>query len=190
MGKKQQKAGADWEKAVIEECELEQRRGRARVERRKPGMNILKSLGRGRFECVHAKDRTVDFEGVLEGGLAVRFDTKRTQNADRFDFSLISDEQLERMANLAMLGGVAFLYVLQMPSAAVRRHRWILPVNEQARVAGVAHRRSRELLVNETRESIRWDALGEEFEVLPSETWLDAFLRLRSLGIFAGRGAA
>ena len=190
MGKKQQKAGADWEQVVIEECDQEWRRGRAKVERRKPGMNILRSLGRGRFECVHAKDRTVDFEGVLKGGVAIRFDAKRTQDPDRFDFALVSDEQLERMANLAAMGGVAFLYVLHAPSPLARRHRWLLPVSDMARIAGVAHKRSRELLVNETRESVRWDALGEELEVKPSETWLDAALRLGRFGVFSGWGAA
>ena len=177
MGAKSQKAGAAWEDSVLIECKREFSRLRARVERRKPGLRVLSS-SRGVLRCVADGEPTVDFGGVLAGGRAIFFDTKTTSNPDRFAFNLVEDKQLEFLAANAAMGSLTFLYVLQARAEGHRRRRWLLPVDDRARIAAMAHKRSHELLVNETRESLRWDGLPNVLEVLPGQTFVDALLRL------------
>lgn len=180
MGAKSQTSGATWEKAIVAECAREFARARATIERRTPPMAILKALGRGRFECVHAKLATVDFIGVM-GGRAVAFDAKHSQTATRFDFASVRDGQLEYLARYARCGGVAFLYVLSSPTDGRSQTRWVLPVCARARIAGIAHARSHEALVGADMDvSVRFDALDAAMQVAAHETWVDAVCRLEA----------
>ena len=161
------------------ELEREYRLGRASVERRKPPMNIVGKGKGGVFPCRHGGKGVVDFEGTLLPGRSVKFDAKHTQVATRFDFKGVSDEQLEYMARHARCGAITFLYVLSDPTDGRAQTRWVIPVCERARIAGIAHARSHEALIApDLPVSVRFDELDPAMQVHTSESWVDAVLRL------------
>lgn len=189
MGGRSQKVGAAWEQLVIQECKTELKRDRARVARRKPEVNILEVEEDGKVSGYRSRRASVDFDGHTRGQV-IFFDTKHSENPDRFDFSQVEDEQLTLLATEARAGAITFLYVLQARQGE-RDVRWVLPVDQDAVIADVRHRRSLTLMSQETRESVRWDSLPGLYRLEMWETWLDAVLRLRAVGVFPDlRGAA
>lgn len=58
-----------------------------------------------------AKQSTVDYTGILNGGKSIAFDAKETQSKTSFPLSNIKDHQLAYLAFHQKLGGISFFMI-------------------------------------------------------------------------------
>lgn len=118
---------------------------------------------------------TVDFTGVIKGGLAVAFDAKVTSHETRFDFSALESRpksanartQREILASYAAFGAAAFVYV-RHECDIVRTREYLFPVEADGTVAGIRSKRSISFTNGEARPYL----VGRD------QTWYD---KLREL---------
>lgn len=178
-GKASVEQGKDLESALTDQCDMLRRYGRADVEKKTNPLRIIRPLDARQFVCVKTKSETVDFNGTIKGGRAVYFEAKSTRQADRFPFALVGDAQIDFMRRHAALDGIAFLYAASLTHG----REYVLPVDSVGRIGLVVHKRCADLFNGgRTRESIRWDAMRDEWRVRPGEVWLDTVQRLHATG--------
>lgn len=132
------------------------------------------------MRCVRVKASGVDFDGTLDGGRAVYFEAKSTDSATRFDFKLISDDQLALMARRAKMGAACFIYV-RASAIGIEGQDYILPVNGDGQVCGWTPFQA--LLAPIGVKSVKWAELTP-WAVARRELWLDACERLGEAGLW------
>ena len=193
QGRRNKKQGDALETHLERSCELIAARGEAQVRKRSNPLTILESLGRGQFRCVKTASEGVDFDGTLSGGRGVQFDGKTSSHDARFEFRVVSDDQLRHLAHHARLGALCFLYVRQLSTGGRVLADYLLPVDGQGHIAGTPSKRSkppakvalnREALAEydaQRRESLRWEDC-QGWKVRPGEDWLRAWRRLEREG--------
>lgn len=64
----------------------------------------------GSFKAVFEKKAQADFKGTLKGGRSVHFEAKHT-DADRIEYSAVSDKQEENLDKTMQMDGVCFVLV-------------------------------------------------------------------------------
>lgn len=184
-GKRSQYIGAQFERFVEDELAFEYRQGRACVKKMRPPMRVRHKVkgNNKQFVCEHTHAPTVDYEGVINGGVSVKFDAKLTEDDKKFSFNAIGDKQIAHLAEHARFGGVSFLYVAKAPQGFARE-RYVLPVDANGRIAGIVHRRCERLLImGKQRASIKWEEIPERYRVQGKhESWLDVLIRLEEEG--------
>ncbi len=102
--------GAAFECLIDASCERYKAAGRAAIEKTPEPMKVLKNLGGGRFEAVFAKKAQVDYKGCKNGGRAIAFDAKATDN-DKILQSAITPEQSSQLEAMDTLGCDCFVLV-------------------------------------------------------------------------------
>jgi penicillin-binding protein-related factor A (putative recombinase) len=186
MGKKSQAHGAAFEKRLGMQINLLRRTRKAAIRRVKPPMSIVGKQHNGVFPCRHSGEHTVDYEGTLAGGRAVYFDAKSSSGKVSFSFSGVRDSQIDYLAEHARMGALCFL-VVERTISPRERAEYVLPVCGKGRIAGVAHKRSLEVLESATRESVKWSELDEGgWRAAASETWADVVARQGDLWLGEG----
>jgi penicillin-binding protein-related factor A (putative recombinase) len=164
---KSKKRGNTWEAEIAAENALLHAAGDARIKKAPDVFRVLGTLKSGRPDVVRARKSEPDFYGLCAGGRFVAFDAKRSTSKARFGLPQIGAKwwhQIEALAEIAALGGLAFLYVLIDSDDVFKRRRFVFPVTADEHVAGVDPRLER---------SIRL-ADATPYRVELGETWLDA----------------
>lgn len=75
-----------------------------------PMKPLAKPDRKGRFLACFIKKAQPDFQGTLVGGRSVVFEAKHTE-ADRIDYSRLTDEQVKKLKKHHALGAAAFVLV-------------------------------------------------------------------------------
>ncbi|WP_036130320.1 Holliday junction resolvase RecU [Listeria sp. SHR_NRA_18] len=74
-----------------------------------PNEWTVKRAGGRIVEAFPSKKSTVDFEGILQGGISIAFEAKETTNKTSFPLDNIKEHQLEFLRSHDRLGGCSFL---------------------------------------------------------------------------------
>lgn len=164
------------EQRIKAQCEMLERRGRARVRRAHHdaqvsaparGGKVLAHLVKGGWRC--------DFEGWLCGsGRVVALEAKTSHASPSWPLGDVLDDQALRLSTVARDGGLALLYVQRWHEG--RATDYLLPVDAQGVIAALAAHPALVVMSGE-RKSIRWADL-EPWRVGSQELWLDAAERL------------
>jgi hypothetical protein len=163
------------ERMLLAQCELLTARGRGRVTRCHPDVQVVRQLPRGRVEGFVQGIR-LDFEGALApSGRCVLLEAKTSHAGTSWPLADLGDEQALRMAAWASCGALALLYVQRWDGLS-RAGDYLLPVDGQGRIAGLVTHPALAVLDGE-RKSIRWEDM-EPWKVGAGELWLDAAERL------------
>ena len=172
------------EQRIKAQCEMLERRGRARVRRAHHDAQIDGPAPRGKLLAHLIKDgHRCDFEGWLRGsGRIVALEVKTSHESPSWPLGDVRDEQARRLACVASDGGLALLYV-QRWDGPRPLDEYLLPVDGAGRIAEVTHKRSHDSLLGSGRESMRWDELESlGLKVGAGEMWLDALERIVAAG--------
>lgn len=179
QGARSKAQGAIYEDLIEAECNALWAQGRAKLVRQPTPLKPLRPINRapGMFEAVLQAQASLDFEGTLRGGRAVYLDAKSTRDNARFNYSLISTDQLTHAADHAYMGGLALIVAMRLSAHGALISRHVLEIDEGGRIAGLDHTRS----FNEhgARASLRWDSDEMAARLVRNgEKWLDAVERL------------
>ena len=170
-----QVAAQGLERMLLAQCEVMAARGRARVTRCHPAVQVVRALKGGRVEGF-VTGIMLDFEGVLSpSGRCVLLEAKTSHAGTSWPLCDLGDEQALRMASWASCGALALLYVQRWDGLS-RAGDYLLPVDGAGRIAGLVTHPALLVLSNE-RKSIRWEDM-EPWRVAAGESWLDAAKRL------------
>jgi hypothetical protein len=169
------------ERRIKAQCEMLERRGRARVRRAHHDAQIDGPAPRGKLLAHLVKGgHRCDFEGHLIGSArAVVLEVKTSHESPSWPLGDVRDEQALRLACVASDGGLALLYV-QRWDGPRPLDEYLLPVDAEGRIAELVTHPALGILDGEMR-SVRWAAL-DPWRVGRAEMWLDAAERLGLLG--------
>jgi hypothetical protein len=174
------------EQRIKAQCELLERRERARVRRAHHDAQIDGPAPRGKLLAHLVKGgHRCDFEGHLCGSArAVVLEVKTSHASPSWPLGDVRDEQARRLAMVAQDGGLALLYVQRWHQGRAVAD-YLLPVDGAGRIAATeTHPACLVLTMGGERKSVRWTEL-EAWRVKASELWLDAAGRL---GLINGGG--
>lgn len=168
------------EQRIKAQCEMLERRGRARVRRAHHDAQIDGPAPRGKLLAHLIKDGwRCDFEGWLRGsGRVVALEVKTSHESPSWPLGDVRDEQARRLACVASDGGLALLYV-QRWDGPRPLDEYLLPVDGAGKIAELVTHPALGVLEGE-RKSVRWADL-DPWRVGRSEMWLDAAERLLKL---------
>lgn len=74
-------------------------------------IKILKVDTRGRIDGVFESRSSLDFNGILKGGIHIDFDAKETKSKTSFPFGNVLTHQFKYMKSIDDFGGITFLLV-------------------------------------------------------------------------------
>lgn len=171
---------AEWQGLELRlkaQCEMLERRGRARVRRAHHDAQVDSPAARGKVLAHLVKGGwRCDFEGWLcRSGRVVVLEAKTSHAAPSWPLSGVLDDQARRLATVARDGGLALLYVQRWHEGRTVAD-YLLPVDSAGVIAGLVTHPALVVLSAE-RKSIRWADL-EPWKVTAQELWLDAAERL------------
>lgn len=97
--------GKDFEDLILAGCEYYRRKGLAEINRIPEHFRVTKTLRNGSFSGVFTGLAQQDFAGTMKGGKSIAFEAKATQS-DRIKFSVLSKEQMDKLALHHSLGAI------------------------------------------------------------------------------------
>lgn len=110
-GKQARLAGSYFESMISGSCDYYLDRGLAKIEKTPEPMKPLGPKNyKGQFLACYTKQAQPDYKGTLEGGRAVVFEAKHTDD-DRIEFNRLTKEQRDDLEHHHKLGAVAFVLV-------------------------------------------------------------------------------
>lgn len=103
--------GESFENAIDASLIWYEQHGIASIKKTPEPMKPLSRPDRmGRFRACFEKKAQADFSGTLDGGQAIRFEAKHTDD-DRIKYDRLSDEQVKDLETHTKLGAVTFVLV-------------------------------------------------------------------------------
>lgn len=110
-GKRSRVAGEAFERYIQAACDWYRENGAADIEKTPEPMKPLRPPNsKGQFLACFTKQAQPDFSGTLNGGRAIKFEAKHTDD-DRIQRSRLSDEQMGELERHHRMGAVAFILV-------------------------------------------------------------------------------
>jgi recombination protein U len=124
QGRQNRAAGQNFEHLVDAACEHYRRIGEAEIEKTPEPMRPIQAIDRSRgiFKAVFEKQAQPDYTGVLNGGKAIMFDAKHTEN-DKIKQDAVTEYQEEKLDAMERMGAVCFVLV-SLNRAGIYRVPW------------------------------------------------------------------
>ena len=102
--------GKMFETLIEASCRWYEDMGRASIEKTPEPMRPIKRLSGGKFVAVFEKKAQPDFKGTLNGGRAIAFEAKHTEDG-QIEQKQVSDEQSRRLCALQAQGALCYVLV-------------------------------------------------------------------------------
>lgn len=102
--------GQLFEKIVQLGCEFYREKGIAKITKIAEPFRVLKKLQNGKFEGRFIANAEPDFQGTISGGKSIVFEAKYT-STNKFNVSVLSDQQKESLNEHFKLGGYTFVVI-------------------------------------------------------------------------------
>jgi len=111
-GKRAKVAGEHFENMISGACSFYYDRNLANIEKTPEPMKVLKPMPKqpGKFIACFAKAAQPDYKGTIQGGRAIVFEAKHTDD-DKIERKRLTDEQMDGLEKHHKLGALAFVLV-------------------------------------------------------------------------------
>lgn len=110
-GRRNRAAGGHFERIIEASLRWYEEHGYAAIEKTPEPMKPLRPPNnRGQFVACFTKSAQPDFQGTLRGGRSIVFEAKYTE-ADKIEYSRLTEEQRDRLEAHSRLGAAAFVMV-------------------------------------------------------------------------------
>lgn len=110
-GLQSKRAGEHFEAMIEASLQWYEAKGAATITKTPEPMRPLRPPNsKGQFLACYVKAAQPDFQGTLTGGRSVVFEAKHT-DAEKIEYSRLTDEQIEKLSTHHALGAAAFVLV-------------------------------------------------------------------------------
>jgi len=112
QGKRNKVTGNYFENMISAACSFYREKNLAHIEKTPEPMKVLQPMTRqpGKFIACFEKAAQPDYKGTLQGGQAIVFEAKHTDN-DRIERGRVTPEQIDCLEKHHKLGALAFVFV-------------------------------------------------------------------------------